>query len=435
MSSVINPFIYGRALEPAEFHGRGQELHHLYSRLATGQSTAFIGQPHTGKTSLLKYLLDDQIRAETFGNRFERDLFSFLDAQKLRGVKTRAGFWERALAPLAQCLKTGKPEHLKSLDSLYRVAQKNKFGTFELEQLFAGMSAAGTRLMLMLDEFDHFLLHPVLNSAEFYGALRSLASRSLGLVLVIAARKALEELNQLTQKINPYGSPYFNIFTEIKLGAFSQDEISALLDRAGERFKRRDRHYITAVSGGHPYLTQAAAATLWEAIDEGHVATARYLTAGRHLHDESKKHFADTWRLWTSATRKVMTAVALVQLQTTLNGPRLLLTDLFEDRDNYAPEREELKDVGILSEGPEKEWSITQRAFLWWFADELRRNARDDMEFKAWLQAQKMDHLIKSQERKQMWSVVKKVLAATGKGAMTLIETFAEDLAKELKKD
>ena len=428
MDSTTNPFIYSRAVTPGEFLGREPELRRLFSRVGTGQSTAIIGQPHIGKSSLLRYVLDARARQASFGARFDRDLFSFLDAQALHGVHTQAGFWELALARLADYLQTGQPNYSESLAARYSLAQANKFGSFVTEQLLDELGAAGSRLVLLLDEFDDFLSHPVLNSAEFYGGLRSLASRSEGLVLVIAARRDLEQLNLATQAINPHGSAYFNVFVELSLGPLSEKAVSELLDRAGDRFNRRDRRYVTKVSARHPYLTQAAAAMLWDADEEGLKGTARYREAGRKLYRETKKHFADTWNSWTNETRKAATAVALAKIPGLLAEHAFLASELIKDLDDYRPELETLEASGLLAERDQGEWSITQCAFLWWLADELRRNVRKDADFRTWLQAQEMDGLLTTQERQRMGKAVKGMLAAAGKGATTLIEAVAKSV-------
>jgi hypothetical protein len=311
-------------------------LRRLFNRLATGQSVAVIGQPHIGKTSLLKYLMDEPTRTAKCGNRFDGCLLSFLDAHTLHGVKTQGAFWELALAPLADCIRATRPPHSEALRAIYQTAQENGFGTFVLERLFTELQVFGARLVLLLDEFDDFLSHSVLNSAEFYGGLRSLASRTGGLVLVIAARRELEQLNQLTQAVNPHGSPYFNIFTETPLGPFSKKDFAELVGRAGDRFDRYDREFLERVSGRHPFLAQTAAALLWEAHEEGHEGVVRYHTGGRAMYRETKKHFADAWRVWTNETRKAITVVALAQIPQLLAGHNFLVSELLEELDVSA---------------------------------------------------------------------------------------------------
>lgn len=81
MASTTNPFIYDPTITPTEFLGRETELRRLFSRLGNRQSAAIIGQSHIGKNSLLRYVEDAKVRQASFGARFDRDLFKFLDAQ------------------------------------------------------------------------------------------------------------------------------------------------------------------------------------------------------------------------------------------------------------------------------------------------------------------------------------------------------------------
>lgn len=422
MSLSINPFVYSRVVSCGELIGRETELRRLFSRLASGQATALIGYPHIGKTSLLNSIKE---RSESV-SQLCHCVFSSLDAHTLHGIKEQAAFWKLALSPVHENPSNNNSERERAFREAYDLAHTDAFGAFELEQLFARLAKANSRFVLLLDEFDDFLSHPVLNSAEFYGSLRSLASRSEGLVLVIAARKDLEQLNQLTQQINPHGSPYFNVFTEIKLGAFSLKDMAALLDRAGERFNRKDRDYVEAVSGRHPFLAQAMAAMLWEAYEENKPGAERYEYAANALYQEAQKHFADTWRLWSHATRKVVTAIALVQIPQMLEDHKVPVQQLLDDMDDYAPELQVLRENGVVAEGEHGQWHITQGAFLWWLADELRRNIRDDKDFTTWLRSQEMEEVVKSQERQRMGGIVKQVRSALGKGATTLIEAFAK---------
>jgi len=432
MTPDINPFIYSRAVSSEEFLGYEVEVRRLFSRLRTRQSTAIIGQPHTGKTSLLKNLQNLE-GLKPCGDRNTHNVFSFLDAHTLRSVDNQAEFWRRALFPITEHLSADRTATTAPLISLYNTAEDNQFGTFVLEQLFGGIGAADLQFVLLLDEFDDLLSNPVLNSAEFYGGLRSLASRSSGLVLVIAARRDLEQLNRLTQAINPHGSPYFNVFTEIHLGSITERAMSQLLDRAGEVFNRTDREFITTVSGHHPYLAQAAAAMLWDVHEEGELGgVGRYKAAGIALNRQTKKHFMDTWVSWTNETRKAVAAVALSQIPLLVKGHAFLVSELIDDLDDYLPELEILQESGICFQHSSGEWKITQIAFLWWLADELRRNVRDDSEFKAWLQAQEMEGLFTIKERKRVGKAVSDVLKVMGRGVTTLIESTATGVSKHL---
>jgi hypothetical protein len=426
METVINPFIYSRAVMPNEFFGREAEIRRLVSRLATGQSTAIIGLPHVGKTSLINYVTDTDVIKTRFGKEFDNDVFRVLDAQMLRSIKSQAEFWEYALSPIADRLD--KANSQKPLYAKFLLMRENNFGTYLLEEFFTNIKEQGIRLVLFLDEFDDLLSHPVLNSAEFYGSLRSLASRSLGLILVLGSRRDVEQLNLLTQQINPHGSPYFNVFTQITLKTMKDDAFEMITKQAGNRFDNDDIQFVKAISGNHPLLIQAASAKLWEADDQGLKGSERYKRAGRELYIEAKQNFSDTWRVWSSEMKRVITIVALTQIPRLLGKHAFALEDDLKTLSDYSSELESLKDLGVLTQSGNN-WSITQGAFLWWLTDELKRNVRDETDFKTWLQAQEMDGILTAQQKQQLSDKTSVVLSYLGKGATTLIEVFANGAA------
>jgi hypothetical protein len=435
MSSEINPFIHGRAVSAGDLIGRDKEVRRLCGRLAAGQSAAVIGMPHVGKTSLIRCLEDAEYRTACVGELLSQDVFSYLDAQTLHAVQHQGEFWARSLAPVKERLGN-KKDALATVAGLYRLAEANQFGTAVLQQFFAGLSKAGSRLILLLDEFDDFLTHPVLNSAEFYGGLRSLASLSPGLMVVFATRKELDQLNELTQTINPHGSPYFNVFTEIRLGALPKNALPKLLEKAGGRFGKQDYQFVSAVSGLHPYLAQSAAAMLWEAHEDGLSGAERYARAGRDLYQQSRKHFADCWKSWSNEMKKAVTLITLCQIPKLIPPHKFYFPELAESLYDYTPELEKLEASGFLEVEQDGEWVSKQGAFTWWMADELRRGVRDEKEFGTWLQAQELDGFFTKKEREKLGGAVRTGLSKLGKGAVTLIEAFAkgfgETAAKQL---
>lgn len=314
--SVSNPFFHGNPVSPAQFLDRRRELRRIVSRILNqGQSSAVVGEPRTGKTSLLEYLAAPETRAELYGPDMDRMLFAYLDAQTLGVQFSQAQFWEYALRPLYEQAVAPDPE--TPLAQAYALCKENHFGTFVLERLLAQMEQAKWCLVLMLDEFDVLLQHPILNSAEFFGSLRSLASRSRGaLALVIACRLPLESLNKEAQELSRTGSPYLNFMTEITLGPWPESSIEELLRWAGDRFTPADRRFLREVAGGQPYFLQTGASILWEIYEDGQGDGAvRRQQTGCDLYDHVLPSLRDTWRLWSQEVRKAITYVGLAHIQ------------------------------------------------------------------------------------------------------------------------
>jgi hypothetical protein len=431
-----NPFSHGNPVSPAEFFDRRQPLRRVVGRLLSGgQSTAIVGEPRTGKTSLLHYLVAPETQADLYGAAMERLIFSYLDTQVLAGHFTPFQFWEQALTTVKARLVDPEPVQDSPIAVQYHICYDNHFGTFTLETLFRLLKENGWWLVLLLDEFDTLLHHPLLNCAEFFGGLRSLASRSGALVLVVASRLPLSALNAKTQELNPSGSPYFNIFAEIALGPFPERDVATLLNRAGDCFTPEDRRAIRVAAGKHPYLLQVAASAMWDAWEEGIGDVGerrRYI--GQRLYREHRLHFADTWRIWSPSMRKAFTSVALAHTARLL-PERGFLTDAFiEDLRDWAPELDDLEATGLLARDKQVRggWRVVPQVMLWWLADELVRAVRADTPFEHWLRAQELDGLLTRKELEQLREVVRGAVQVLRQGATTLVEAFAKGVGAGL---
>ncbi len=428
-----NPFFYGNPIPPDLFIGRKRELRRIVSRIRNrGQSSAIVGEPRCGKTSLLQYLGDSEARS-SFGDDMERLVFSYLDAQVLGGDFSPARFWESTLQPWHEAMV----EVGSKLKPAYQTCAESGFGTFALERLLARMREEGWRLVLLLDELDQLLHHPVLNSAEFFGSLRGLTSRSRGaLALVTGSRSPLTQLNESTQELNRTGSPYFNFLDEITLGPLSGRQTGRLLKRAKERFTAHDRDFVTQVAGGQPYLLQVVASALWNIYEEQLSAEERWQEAGQIAYDQASITIRDTWRLWSPATRKVLTSISLAHLSTLPEVEELLpnrsfyVERLLADLRDFGFETRALKKQGFIVQDEQVPggWRVRPFAYLWWMAEEVTRTVRADAPLEEWLQAQEWGELMTHGEKEKMSAGIRSMGKALKSGATALIEAAAKGI-------
>ncbi|GAB4492357.1 MAG: hypothetical protein OHK0031_15390 [Anaerolineales bacterium] len=435
MDIMNNPFLAGPVISPAEFVGRGKEIRRIVGRIANrGQSVALSAEPRAGKSSLLGYLAAPETRAALYGADAARYIFACMDTSVFNAGFTPAQFWSLALAPLAEKLaKQPQPE----LAAVYRTSKAEGFGVSTLEKIFARLQAAGLRLVLLLDEFDTLLNHPVLNKSEFYSGLRSLASRYESLTLVIASRQPLEELNASTQQFSLMGSPYFNFMSQITLGALTDKEAADLLRRA-DCFSAEDRGYLLFVAGTHPYLLQSAASALWEAYADDEVERqTRWEITARELLETVRPTLADTWRAWSPATRKALTIVALDNLPRLLAGKEFDMDALLTAFSLYGAEVEALAKRGFLTaeSASRTGYRLSAQVCYWWLAAELTRSLRPqegEEDLGSWLRAQQWDGLIKGEEKTQLKRALTALTALLKTGAETLIKTAVETYIKGL---
>lgn len=393
----ICPFIYSRPVRPEECANRASELQRLFSRLLSDQSTAIIGPPKSGKTSLLNYVLDQERRRQIAGDRLDRCLFMYLDAQMLSSQFAQRDFWRQALEPLVAQFPSG------TIHDAYALCAANNFGSFTLEQLFRAVGQADWRFVLMLDEFDALLTHAVLHRAEFYGSLRSLTSRCKGFILMIASRRSLGLLNEDTQRMNPHGSPYFNVFIELRLGPLPKNHAQRLLTQSGAQFDPQDREFLLHVSGRHPYLLQLAAAALWELKREPPETGNLYAAVVEKIAEQTEHHFTDLWTSRSGVEKKLVTTIALTQLQGLAGSQSQSWNELLGDiAENYAAEIRALKQDGLLVETGEQTWQVAPPVFVWWLAAEIKRHTRQSSEFEAWLCEHGLEHVWNKDECTQV---------------------------------
>lgn len=418
--TAANPFRHGNPVPPDQLVGRKRERRRLASRIVTGQSSALIGEPRMGKTSLLDYLRSAEHRDATYGEAGENLLFSYLDAQGLDSAMDSAKFWACACAPLENRL----PHTDKVLQAAYAQCQASAFDTYAMSKLLQQVAAREWRLILLLDEFDTLLHHPELNSAGFFGGLRALSTRSRGaLGIIIAGRRSLVALNEETQQFSRTSSPYFNFLSEVTLGPLSARDAATLLNRAGERFAAEDRRFVLRLGGGHPYLLQAAASALWDAYAEGLPRSAAWPQAVTRFREDAKVTLSDTWRLWSPAYRLAFIAAGIDQITAHAMGER----EFHERRllgkvRDLGPELRTLEKQGFIRRDNARGWDIYPQAFLWWLADEiirLTRNVRDPAEV---LRVEQWEGMLTQGEKQYLHQALRVTGELLKDGTKTLIQ-------------
>lgn len=224
-----NPFFHrGPVRAPEHFFGRTAELASLRAWLEAGQSVALHGQRRLGKTSVLFHL---QATAPPHWH------VAYVDGGQLDGLDETwfYGAIDRAL---------GGP------------ADTAPYAT--LLQRVRDISAAGQKLVLLLDEFELLAANPRLGPAVF-NRLRALAAQ-YALVFVTASRDPLIRLSFAHPET--LSSPFFNIFAPLPLGLW--DEAAAyemwrtLSSRAGAPFAPDTLAWLWTLAGPHPLFAQVA---------------------------------------------------------------------------------------------------------------------------------------------------------------------------------
>jgi hypothetical protein len=435
----LNPFLSGRPVPPNRFIGRANEIYTLFSRIASSQSSAIVGEPHIGKTSLKRFIGDDQIRSEWLGEKTKNTIFVDSDCHLVPGDLTIGSFWQGVLAEVES--KVDK----SSLQASIRIASQSAMDHMVLQRLFLNLGNQGWRIVLLMDEFDSLIHHPQLGSNDFFAPLRSISNNTDGLVTVITSRLSLSELNRRAGA-GRSGSPLFNHKIELKLPALSIVEVDELLDRAlqgsGLELSAKDRSFINRVAGRHPFLLQAAGSALFDAALVGPQASGetRYKFAAERLCSQTEAHFADVWDHLNSRAQIAMAILALAENDGRMHK-RDFDTGSLGQLDWYEPELRDLESRGLVECEGEMgwhadwghfalwhghRWRVSATSFVWWIANHAIPGTREMPGFEEWLRQIEIQGLLTRGEKEK----IKELASKIPKGVR---DTAGELMGKTLK--
>lgn len=285
-----NPYLNRVAIRDVnQFYGRRKEVARIFSRIGASrpQSVAIVGERRIGKSSLLNYIYAPTVRANQLdgGSGYT---FLFMDLQQKRYPSIES-FFADLLKLLADAL--GEPLNVagSDFDSVRRV--------------FSDLHNRKQKLIVLFDEFDAITTNRVFN-LDFFAFLRS-AANNYDVAYITSSAKDLQELCHTDQIAD---SPFFNIFTNVYLRAFTADEAATLVRdpsaAAGVALEPYMKDIIE-LGGYFPFFLQIACSNYFDHIDEnGGISDLRRIDEG--FLDESKVHFRYIWEHFREEEREVI---------------------------------------------------------------------------------------------------------------------------------
>lgn len=321
-----NPYLNRVMIKrPEDFFGRSQEVKRIYARFnATPPgSISIVGDRKIGKSSLLNYVYAHRNRRAHLENP-ETMVMVFLDLQQQTGMSLQSfcevllqmtGLELRDRLDLSDCGPL--------LDGIRRMVEK--------------MDREGYRLIIILDEFEAITSNPNF-SLEFFSFLRYLANHHNVGYLTSSAR----DLQALCHTKEISDSPFFNIFSTMRLSAFNREEAEELIAVPSERFGKPLGPYVDPIidlAGLFPLFLQMACSHTLEYLDEtGDDAQPDFEEIHRRFYEEAKFHFRYMWDRFDSVERSAIRRV--VRSRSLPDSLRHVLEDL--ERRRYVG----LKDDG-----------------------------------------------------------------------------------------
>ena len=284
-----NPYLNRVAIkDPAQFFGRAREVSKIFSRIGSSrpQSIAVVGDRRIGKSSLLNFINDPAVRAR-FLDRPESYAFAFIDLQQKRRL-TLTEFFKELFSILAK--ETGE-KSIARLDPAFD----------SLREVLERFRQQGRKLIVLFDEFDAITTNRAFD-LEFYSFLRSVAN-NYDVAYVTSSARELQELCH-TQLIAD--SPFFNIFTNVFLRAFTHDEAVDLITTpsayAGVPLVGYVKR-IGEIAGHFPYFLQIACSAYFDHLSENEGKLDRQDVEATFL-DEAKGQFRFIWDHMNDSSRR-----------------------------------------------------------------------------------------------------------------------------------
>jgi hypothetical protein len=402
-----NPFTYGNPIsDPRRFFGREHEIELIFSRLrnAEFESSSLVGERRIGKTSLLNYLADQDVR-----RRYDllpgTHMFVYVDLQIMNQDVTPVRLWQRLLRQMGRVCQD--PVVHQAIDE---IRQQDAIDNFALADLFDIIDDKNQYVVFVLDEFEKVTENPNFGTDFFYG-LRSLAIQH-HLALVTSSRRELIELCH-SEAIR--SSPFFNIFANLNVGLFTADEAHELIETSvegtGVVFDEDMVQMIFRIAGFHPYFLQAACYHTFESYKRSMPLLERAQLVSAQLYQEAGPHLANYWHSSDEYEKIVLTVLALLERRGRAGDQRFELSNLREYYTRSDQTMSRLAKRGLIVE-QEDGFKLFNAAFGDWITEEITDVAHDPQGYDDWLRANHSTFdKLSSTARSEMGQILPKISA------------------------
>ncbi len=367
---MLNPFTPFQLATSEGFVNRVAETQTIFERLLKGASTGVVGNPHIGKTSLLRWISEPDVVAQHVPEP-ERYTFVDVDFQSFVPADDPADFWPYVVEEAIFVSPDVKSFFTPILES-------RAFDARRLLSAFTRLGRRGRRVVLLIDEFDYLFNLPNFRTLEFMGPLRVITMKSGGLVLVTASRLSVAQLNQQAAdyKDAVRGSDLFNYLEEVSLSCFASPDVQAWL---AKHFQNAETiKEIRLLAGHHPQLLQLAG-EIYYGVEASSTNGARRETLRRRFIRKAETQFQDVWDYLTPKAQVALVIFALDYLGGRVpSGERLSLEEAGKYLTWYKREVNDMIRRGTLETGSSGRPSIGSLAFLHWIAENKIVGTRGD---------------------------------------------------------
>ncbi|MDI6794515.1 MAG: hypothetical protein QME81_16885 [bacterium] len=375
----INPFYRRKTLTDInQFYGRKEEIKKVFSLIRVAESCSLIGERRIGKSSFLQYIIHPQTRA-SYGLPLERYIVGYFDFLGYTNL-TPSDFWNLILEELSYEINDEK------LSLKIEEMRKSEIKLQDLSRLMKELHQKGFQTTILLDEFEYAASNPNFD-LSFFGGLRNL-STNCGLAYVIASTNDLLELYYVK---NVIGSPFFNIFTNVFLGPFPEDEalelIKSPLEESCVSFSEKDVDFIFKIAGLHPFFLQLACYHLFDAYKSKQLKEeeARFRHTLANFKNDALRHFKYYWDNSNDEEKIIFAALSILEQRDSRGFRRGELEGVLDEKQLKSLENRGLiKNAVSPQTGAKPEVMVFSSAFGEWIVEEIT-SQRGTVSFEEWV--------------------------------------------------
>jgi hypothetical protein len=284
-SEFRNPYYHTSMVrDPHLFFGRADALKRIFSVIRDQQCLSLVGPRRIGKSSLLAALRAPEYQAD-FAFPSTTTVLAYIDTSTQPFHS-----YEDFLEFMAQQLLLQNPGQLSWL----HLQDQPAHDASRFRQFLEEIHAHNLYPVLLLDEFEHIAGARQFDPSFFF-FLR--AQANMGLVSYITASK--DTPNSISHD-DLMGSPFFNIFTVLRLGPLSKQDATDLITipsrDASIPFTPTETSWVLDIAGRHPFFLQRSCHFLFETKTADPHANVDLSQIEFAIYDELLPHFQYAWR-------------------------------------------------------------------------------------------------------------------------------------------
>ena len=314
LQALRTPYHPGRPIDDRDcFFGRSQEVRTALSLLANLQSVSLVGPRRIGKTSLLHYISTPSV-LEDHGFNPKQFVFMFVSCAELSDLSR-----DEILQVMLDRARAGVKEMGFRVDATGSPARGMTF--IDFSSALSRLTLSGCKLVFLFDEFAYMARNRNLDPA-FFAGLRSIASN---LEVAYATASSLSLLDLTYANSSVLGSPFFNIFSTIRLGLLedraARDLIGNPSRAAGLPFSDATVEHILTLADHHPFFLQVACFHAFEMQSQkGFLTEADHALLRERVADELRDHFRSAWEHLKPEEKRVLLSLDAAQDDPTNQG-------------------------------------------------------------------------------------------------------------------